>query len=346
MKKGLLIFLLANSMLCFSQKKEMAEAMKNKNYQKVISLGNKLLSENPDDFEINLGMSMVYNGYSDHKNALFYSEKLEKLAQQDWEYCWAFIQLMRAHYEVGNNIVSRGYYDKAKNSKGTQNADAELNYLGRLLGFDKLYDSWRTIETANIIFHFEGSINQDKINEIVKSRQNSFIKINDFFNSKLPKKIDFFVWNSEDSYNSFLNKKLGFANPIYCIAHNRLNQSFGHEIAHNISFWSRNYKKNQTKFINEGIAVCFDMNSDDKFKIAKEVYKIHPIDIKKTWQENLEIDEDILYPISGAFVQYLIKYDKEKFLTLNDNQTYENAKKIYGDKIDSLINDFTATLKE
>lgn len=88
------------------------------------------------------------------------------------------------------------------------------------------------------------------------------------------------------------------------------------------------------------------MNNDDKFKIAKEVYKIHPIDIKKTWQENLEIDEDILYPISGAFVQYLIKYDKEKFLTLNDNQTYENAKKIYGDKIDSLINDFTATLKE
>ena len=53
-----------------------------------------------------------------------------------------------------------------------------------------------------------------------------------------------------------------------------------------------------------------------------------------------------MYPISGAFVNFLIEYDKEKFLKLTENQTYENAIKIYGENIDNLIDDFIKKLEK
>ena len=77
---------------------------------------------------------------------------------------------------------------------------------------------------------------------------------------------------------------------------------------------------------------------------AMEINLSNPISIKKLWQDGKEIDESLLYPIAGAFVGFLLKYDKGKFLELSENQTYENAKIIYGDQLDDLISTFTKEL--
>ena len=85
---------------------------------------------------------------------------------------------------------------------------------------------------------------------------------------------------------------------------------------------------------------------NEKLKIAQETYKTNQIDIKEIWRNQTKLNDDILYPISGAFVNFLIEYDKEKFLKLTENQTYENAIKIYGENIDDLIDDFIKKLEK
>jgi len=212
-------------------------------------------------------------------------------------------------------------------------------------GLDGFYKNWKIKESKNIVFHFENGINENDMERIVITRQKAFEEINSFFKANLPKKIDFFVWNLTESFNPVLNTNLGFSNPLFSIAHNRLNQTAGHEIAHNISFW-RNNNVIKTQLINEGIGVAFDQQKNDKLGIAQEVYKKNPVDIKELWKNNSKINDDFLYPIAGAFVDYLIKYDKEKFLKLTENQTYQNAFEIYNGKIDELIQSFTIKMNE
>lgn len=323
----------------------MTAAFKAKNYKEAVSLGQKVLETNPSDFEANLIISASYNSLGDFQNALPYSKKLESTAESDEQKSWMLMQVMMANYGLGNKEISKKYYDKAKSIKGPEKAVLELDHLGKYLGFDSFYDQWITVETENMIFHFDPSISQETRNKMVKSRQKAFAKVNEFFEAKLPKKIDFFVWGSNEVYNRFLKHNLGFTLANYCVSHNRLNQTAGHEIAHNLSFWRGQREKTTTEFINEGIGVCFDLNENDKLEAARQAHKKNPIDIKKVWAENQKVSSEVLYPVSGAFVQFLIDYDKVKFIELNHNQTYENAKNIYGDKIDTLIENFMARLK-
>ena len=64
----------------------------------------------------------------------------------------------------------------------------------------------------------------------------------------------------------------------------------------------------RTKFINEGIGVCFDQQKNEKLKIAQETYKTNQIDIKEIWRNQTKLSDDILYPISVAFVNFLQKW--------------------------------------
>ncbi|AZB01991.1 hypothetical protein EG359_21430 [Chryseobacterium joostei] len=345
MKKMLFILGLTCSVFCYSQKKEMVAAFKTKNYIEALSLGHKVLENIPNDFDANLLMAASYNNLGDFQKSLLYSTNLETLSENDEKKSWALMQLMAANYGLGNKEASKKYYDLVKSIKLSEKAKTELNTLIKRLGLDDFYNQWNIVETENLIFHFENSISEEARNRIAKSRQKAFTKINEFFGAKLPKKIDFFVWGSNDTYNEFLEHNLGFTQANYCVSHNRLNQTAGHEIAHNLSFWRGSRGKITTQFINEGIGVCFDLNENDKLEAAKQAYKKSPIDIKKVWSENQKISSDILYPVSGAFVEFLIKYDKVKFIELNNDQTYENAKKVYGNEIEILIENFMNKLK-
>ena len=344
MKKIIYLTLILISNFCFSQKKEMMEAIMKKQPDKAIEIGQKLLQTDPNSFETNFLFSKAYNEKYDFKNALTFIEKSQNLTKEDWQKSWILVESIQTYYGLGKITEAKSIYEKAKQIKGTKNSETELKYWGILLGFDDLYKDWKTVESQNLIFHFQSSISDEKIKFIVKSRQDAFENINSVFNSKLPKKIDFFVWDLESNFNSYLNKNLGFTKPEFCISHNRINQSAGHEIAHNISHWT-NSQNTKTRFINEGIGVFFDQNNINKLKLAQEANINNPITIKKMWENGNEVDESLLYPISGAFIEFLFKYNKEKFLKLAENQTYESAKKIYDGKIDKLIEEFNKKLK-
>lgn len=323
----------------------MAENFWKGNYDITIEIGKQILETEPNDFETILFLARAEDEKGNFKNAIPYLESAKKLITEDWQKSWTFLELAKNYFGTGKIEDAKLYYNEALKIKGTKNSEKELKKFGMLSGLDEFYKKWKTKETKNIIFHYENTINEDDIERITKTRQIAFEEINTFFNSNLPKKIDFFVWNLKESFNPTLNVNLGFSNPIFCISHNRLNQTPGHEIAHNISYWKNN-NNIRTKFINEGIGVCFDQQKNEKLKIAQETYKTNLIDIKEIWKKQTKLGDDILYPISGAFVYFLIDYNKEKFLKLTENQTYENAEKIYGEDTDNLIDNFIKKLKE
>lgn len=344
MKKLAFLISILCAIFTSSQKREMAENFSKHNFDRTIEIAKEILKSEPDDFETILMVARAENEKGDFKYAIPYLEKAKTLMKEDWQKSWTILETAKNNFGNGNLEIAEQNYNEALKINGTKNSMKNLKNFGMLTGLDEFYKNWKVKESTNIIFHFENGINEKDMERIVVTRQKAFDEINSFFKSNLPKKIDFFVWNLAESFNPILNTNLGFSNPVFSISHNRFNQTPGHEIAHNISFW-RNNNTVRTQLINEGIGVCFDQQKNDKLRIGQEVYKNNPIDIKEIWENNLKINDDVLYPIAGVFVEYLIKYDKEKFLKLTENQTYENASKLYDGKIDEIIENFNSSLK-
>ncbi|HAV01831.1 MAG TPA: hypothetical protein DCW95_01300 [Chryseobacterium sp.] len=345
MKRYIIIFFLLIAVASSGQEKEMMEAIKSKQLDIAAELGKSLLLKNPNSFETNFLLARLCNEQMNFNQALSYIKSAEQLAKADWQKSWAFVESIPALCGLRRFADAKNAYDSARSLKGTTNSANEVKYWGILLGFDEMYKSWQIREEKDIIFYFQEGISQEEIEGIIISRQHAFKAINTFFRSELPHKIQFFVWNQLDSYNQHLNKTLGFTKPEFLISHNKLNQSPGHEIAHNISYWKSN-KGRRTRFINEGIAVYFDQTPHNKLQAARNAYKINPVTIEKLWTNGEGVDASILYPIAGAFVEHLINKDKNKFLLLVQDQTFDNAKKLYGTEIEYAIKEFTELLRQ
>tara|TARA_R110001583_G_C5565427_1_gene401565 strand:+ start:52 stop:1125 length:1074 start_codon:yes stop_codon:yes gene_type:complete len=340
-----IIFLTVFCISGYSQKSEMSNAFKNKEFEKVIKLGKELVESEPKDFDGLLGIGKAYNILNEFNNAIPYLEKAINYSEKDWQFAWSNIELMESNFAIGNIEKAKEFYKKSLEYKGTKNSTKKLKGLALLFGFDKVYENWKTLETDNITFHFQNGTSIIDKENYIKERENAFLNINIFFSSYLPKKIDFFVWKSNDEAVKILNKSLGFTNPKYCISHNRDNQTKGHEIAHNISFWLDN-TNNSNRLINEGIGVYFDQTNSDRIQNAKNTLQSKKIDIKEIWLNPNQYSEEILYPIAGAFIENLVLIDKLKFLELCKNQTYENAELIYGKELGKIILDFNNKLNK
>ena len=99
----------------------------------------------------------------------------------------------------------------------------------------------------------------------------------------------------------------------------------------------------KTGLINEGTAVCFDQTNQDKEKIVKDWLKTNDrkITINEIWTNFRDYPDALTYPLSGLFVKELIdNFGREKFIAFFGNQTYDNAKLIFGEKLDKVIKDF------
>ena len=97
---------------------------------------------------------------------------------------------------------------------------------------------------------------------------------------------------------------------------------------------------NKNRFINEGTSVYFDQSNQDRLKQTKDwkAKNKTKIVIKDCWINGEKYSEEILYPLACVFTKELIdNFGKDKFLEFFKNQTYDNAKIVFGDKLDRLI---------
>lgn len=214
--------------------------------------------------------------------------------------------------------------------------------------YDTLGIRWMTIDRNNITYYFQGtgakgaSIYSDMHEE-------AYNKLQPIFNAQPPKKLRFFVWTDWTKAEQILNHFPGFAIPKECVCHVRANQTLGHEIAHILSYWSNGVEPNfYVRFINEGVAVAFDLKGDNKIGIAKNAIKGYELSsITEIWSGQYRSGpDDLLYPVGGAFIEYLYNLNQpEKFFALLKNQSQDDAEMIYGkEELNLIIQQFDKQL--
>ena len=319
--------------------KHLWEYFRHKEFDKVILQTESLLKGDSLNIDFNLLVGCSYTHIGDIKKSINYLEIVKNNSpEKSWQKSWALNYL-------GNNYFILQEYDKSKNAfeecvslKPSKDIVNEAKHSLSILGLDSYYKDWITIETDHFIFHFQAGFSGD-IDDFVMKREKAFAQINTFFETVLPKKIDFFVWHSTKNAQKKLKIGLGFSIPSLFIIHSHYSQTIGHELSHVLA--NNSIKIEQpTRFIDEGIAVCFDQSSTNRKQIISEQCKKSEItiSIKDIWLNWDKYPEELSYPVSGYFVDKLIqRFGKDKFIMFFKIQTYENAKLIFGDEIDALI---------
>jgi tetratricopeptide (TPR) repeat protein len=328
----------------FSQniERELGKLYSEKNYDLVLHKADSLLQINPNQSTPNLikGRVLVDLGKYDEGKP-FIEKAIQFDKQNSWGKAWGLAYLGIIEFISDHREKAKEDFENCLLMNATSNVNnASKNFLN-LFGLNNFYKDWKVIQTDNFIFHFPPNTVVANLNSFTNSGQRAFNEINNFFNSTIPKKIDFFVWNTNEDAREWGLSQLGFSRPEFYIIHSRYNQTLGHEITHIISY---HYSKpvNASRFINEGIAVAFDQTKTNKLKEAlkqrdKENYT-KDISIVEAWNNPKKYPEWVYYPLAGELIQRLIKQSgKEKFLKLVKDQSYESAKSIYGKDLELVI---------
>lgn len=337
--------LILTSLIAFGQNSQIDDLWKlynSRDFKSVIDKGKTLLNNEPGNIDLNLMIGRSYADQANFENAVPY---LEFTANNDihnsWRKAWALSYLGTCYFMLQKYKDSKKMLNECINLNATKNATHNAYGQTLLFGFNKFYKTWKIVETDNFRFHFQ-NMNDTEIKKYTSLREIAYNKINSFFKSSLPKKTDFYVWESREDAKKVLRTNLGFAKPIFCIVHTYYQQTVGHEMTHVISNYTSDISK-KTRFINEGTAVCFDQSHKNRINQIKDWIATNKkqVAIKDYWKNGREYEEEILYPLSGQFIKELIdNFGREKFLEFFKNQTYENAKIVFGNEFDNVIKGF------
>ena len=345
MKKFITLTLILISLFSFGQNSAIDDLWKLYNsadFKSVIEKAKPLLENEPNNLNLNLLYCRSYTELGNYEGAIPFLEFTVKNDNKNsWLKAWALDYLGTCYFMLQKYEASEKSLNGCINLNATKNATNDAYGRTLLFGFNEFYKTWKIVETDNFRFHFQ-NMNKEEIDKYASIRETAFIEINDFFKSSLPKKIDFYVWESREDAMKILRANLGFAKPEFCVVHTYYQQTVGHEMTHVISNYTSDILK-KTRFINEGTSVCFDLTKQYKLKLVKEWISTtnKQITIKDSWENGNEIAEEIFYPLSGLFVKTLIdNFDREKFLEFFKIQTYNNAKLVFGDKLEKVIQDF------
>ncbi len=310
-------------------------------FKSAIEKTKPMLENEPGRVDLNLIIGRSYTDLGEYKSALAFLETtVTNDKKNSWQKAWALSYLGTCYFMLQDYQKAELSIDASIKLNATRNATNSAIGKTVFFGFDKSYTTWKTIETDNFRFHFQ-NMNDAEIEKYTALREIAFKRINGFFNSSLPKKTDFYVWESREDAKNILRRNLGFAEPELCIVHTCFQQTIGHEMTHVISHYT-SAVSGKTRFINEGTAVCFDQTRQDRLEQVKSLTtaRNEKIGIKDCWENGDKYPEEILYPLAGLFVKELIdNFGKEKFLKFFKNQTYDNARLLFGEKLDSIILD-------
>lgn len=338
-------FFVLTSLISFGQNPVLEDLWKlyqSRDYEKVIKETKPHLDNDSLKVDLNLLLGRTYADKGDFKSAIPYLDyTVNNDPNNSWRKAWALGYLGTCHFMLQDNDNARKSTKECFDLNATKNATRYAYKRILLFGFDDFYKDWKIVESDNFRFHFQNMSDSD-IEKYISSREKAFKNINEFFASKIPKKIDFFVWDSREDAKKILKANLGFADPSTCIVHSHFQQTKGHEMTHVISNYSTKMV-NKTGLINEGTAVCFDQTNQDKEQIVKDWIKNNgkQAEISKIWKKWKDYPEELTYPLSGLFVKELIdNFGRDKYIEFFGNQTYDNAKLVFGEKLDKVIKDF------
>ncbi len=341
---AVLALLLNISIFAQNHDKELRDLYYSGKFNELVKISAEYLKSDSLNPIINLwyGEGLVELGFFNEAKP-FVQKAIENIEDNDGRKAWAINYLARIEFLNQNKFKAKQLFLDCINTDSNSKAWESAKYLLVELGLDDYYSDFEMVESEHIIFHFQpNSIVPDK-EQFVESREKAFQKISEFFGVKIPKKIDFIVWNSNEDAKKLGIKSLGYASPKFCVIHSRSNQTRGHEITHIITHYLSN-DQIKTRFINEGTAVCCDLSNNNRLEIIKKQKETDStqvvVSIKEAWTNPRAYPEWVYYPLAGEFVfRILDRWGKDELFELLKNQTYENALLIYGEELNTIISE-------
>ncbi len=216
---------------------------------------------------------------------------------------------------------------------------------------DTLGVQWMVIERDNMTYYYQGtgvkgaSIYSDLHEE-------AYDKLETVFNPIMPNKLRYFVWTDWKQAQQMFNTPewvwgLAFSKP--CICHVRADMNLGHEMTHVMTYWADGVEPNTySRFINEGVAVAFDLSDRDKMEEAENAATTYQLNsITDLWLDSMETaPHELLYPVGGAFMEYMYNNStRSEYFALLKNQELPDAETIYGkERLHGMIADFEGRL--
>ena len=323
--------------------KKILDLYKSNQLNEVVIQGvNIIESQGPDaDPEIYNIIGRAFFDLGNYDSSLIYLNKsIESENIHISSRAWSYNYLAKCYLKKSQPDLAKEYFYKSFNLKATKNVtNSSYGYLANF-GLLDFYNDWIKKESENFVFLFQDSTG---IDQFINARENAFDYISDYLDVNLNHKILYVVWTSREDAKKILNKNIGFSVPREYLIHSKINQTPGHEITHVISHYipGITYK---TGLINEGLAVYLDMaDKNDKNSVlqAMQKYGMKKISIKSFWNNWNKYSEEISYPLAGLFIADIIeKYGKDKFIEFFKDQSYKNAKTVFGKDFDDFIQGF------
>lgn len=319
-------------------------------YDEIIQKAPQLLQDDPENPRINLYLGKALCNTRRQVEALPYLLKATELAKEDLLVAgWARYYLSICYWFERDYARAKELLDQCQSMNTDRDVLDSAAMLYRVFGFDSSYQDWITMESEHFVFHFPNPTDVKDHEAFVRKHEETFLKVNNFFSSTMPRKVECFVYNSFDDIWKAQSIRAGFSYGGLCVIHLMYQQSPGHEMTHVIAYYYGD-SINIVPLIGEGIAVYFDKTEVNLLELARSMMQargIKEVAIKDLWSYwTSSAPNDVAYAIAGAFVRYLVEAEGEgKFRLLLTNQSYENAQAIYGERLEELIAGFEELLR-
>ena len=225
---------------------------------------------------------------------------------------------------------------------------ALAGYLALLppLANAQTFAGWTLLDTPYFRFQFPPNPRVDP-KEFADQLERAHAQLQRVLGGAPSGRINFYVWNSSAEAEAVLGRPLGFARPDLMLVHAAADQARGHELAH--VFVHHVFRPEATsRFIEEGIAVSLDLSNRDRIGMARQAVKEGGLErpfVTRLWTAGGAVDEKVVYPIAGAFIDYLARTGgRERLFALLKDQAIERARPIYGADFDRFVAEFETQL--
>ncbi len=323
-----------------------------KKYEQVLAKARGVLDKDPGNAYANGIIASTYVRVAKYDSSIAFALKAIQLDNDS-----TFISGW-AHYNLGLAYVYTGKREEGiaelkraiavdvtvNNVKSAKHILDSLGYKMPEKEYDKNYlPNWVTIQSPALTYKFQDTegctATTYKFMQVHDSAYRQLVQI---FQPALPGGVLMHVWSDPEIAKTVLHRRLGFAFAKQCFCHVSRHQTVGHELAHIISYWSwGTANSGYSKFISEGIGVCFDLEPRDKYAAARFVVGKYNVATLKVWENEQDYDDDVLYPLGGAFIQYMKEHSTpEQFRLLVKRQTLAEVRIIYGAQFDTMVADF------
>jgi tetratricopeptide (TPR) repeat protein len=305
------------------QKGEMAE---------LVEMGSLLLEEHPDDLTINHLMGRALTDLGEWRQAIDYLHQSTGKEAADWMQSWSHAYLGVCYFSTDEYVTAKQHLKTAVALNATKNSTRFAEKMLRQYQMTGYFEDWLMVETPHIRFHLQPGHGLKDVEAYCQSREAAYQEVNQFFEAKPYKQIDYFIWSKPKKAKQIVGRSLGFARSGPCIINSAIRQSRGHEITHILSDHSiEPVVKN--RLINEGVAVAFDLSNRDRMKLAREA-NVDKLGIQELMDRSGELPESVVYPIGGAFIEFLLdKKGGDTLKQLLKEQTFERLLELYGEEL-------------